>query len=382
MLCQKDKFSLSKEQIYLNGAYMSPMLKSVEKVGIEGLRLKCNPFDIKISHFYDDLFKLKKAYTQLLGFDDFENVAIIPSVSYGMANAARAIKLEKGKQKIILVGEQFPSNYYTWHTYANENNLQLQIVNKPMSGLGADWNNELLAKINSDTLLISMPNVHWADGTVFNLNAISEKAKYFGAKLVIDGTQSFGAFPFDNREINADIVIAASYKWLLGPYSIGFAYYNDELCQGKPIEESWINRDKSEDFKNLVNYQSQYKSGASRYQMGEAPNFINVPMALKATEQLIEWQPKQVQSYCRNITADCIDKLSNAGYVIDNEGVAHHLFGVRCPNYIDLDHVKYILDNEQIIVSYRGQSIRIAPNVYNSMEDVKKLTSVLSSIAG
>ena len=86
-----------------------------------------------------------------------------------------------------------------------------------------------------------------------------------------------GALPFSVKEIKSDAVICAGYKWLLGPYSLGLAFYNEKFDDGSPIEEDWVNRFESENFQNLVNYQDWYKPKAGKYNVSESSNFIPVP---------------------------------------------------------------------------------------------------------
>ncbi len=50
---QKHLFQLDEDVNYLNCAYMSPLLKSVEEAGIEGIIRKRNPFFIKPIHFFE-----------------------------------------------------------------------------------------------------------------------------------------------------------------------------------------------------------------------------------------------------------------------------------------------------------------------------------------
>ena len=124
------------------------------------------------------------------------------------------------------------------------------------------------------------------DGTLFDLKSIREKTNEHHALLIIDGTQSVGAFPFSIEETQPDALICATYKWLLGPYSLGFAYFGSYFDNGSPIEESWLNRKNSEDFSELTNYNDDYKDGANRYCMGESANFTSVPMATKLSNKL------------------------------------------------------------------------------------------------
>ena len=72
----------------------------------------------------------------------------------------------------------------------------------------------------------------------------------------------------------------------MGPYGSGLAYYGKYFDQGKPIEESWINRKGSDDFSNLINYQEEYAKYAKRYSVGQQSNFINVEMLNEGIKQL------------------------------------------------------------------------------------------------
>lgn len=378
---QKD-FSLPKSITYLNGAYMSPMLKSVEKAGVEALRKKRNPTLITPEDFFTESEKLRVAYAKLINVKDSKRIAIIPSVSYGIANVTRNVHIERG-QHILVAAEQFPSNFYPWEMLCRENGATVKIVSPPNSRVdrGKHWNERLLEAIDINTKVVALGNIHWADGTRFDLVAIRKRTDEVGALLVIDGTQSVGALPFDVEKVQCDALICAGYKWLLGPYSIGLAYYGDYFDKGKPIEENWINRERSEDFSGLVNYQQNYQPGALRYEVGEHSNFILVPMLLKAIEQLNAWTPESIQEYCRSITRKAIEELVDKGFWIEDETYrASHLFGIRLPLELQMQQVKEALLKKKIYVSYRGDAIRIAANVYNTKDDLKKLVSVISTL--
>lgn len=378
---QKD-FSLPKSVTYLNGAYMSPMLKSVEKVGVEAVRKKRNPVLISPEDFFTDSEKLRIEYAKLINVQDSKRIVIIPSVSYGMANVTSNVQIERG-QHVLVATEQFPSNYYPWEMLCRENGAEIKAVAPPTSRVdrGKLWNERLLEAINKNTKVVALGNVHWADGTRFDLSAIRKRTREVGALLVIDGTQSIGALPFDVDKIQPDALVCGGYKWLLGPYSIGLAYYGEYFDNGKPLEENWINREHSENFAGLVNYQQNYQPGALRYEVGEHSNFILVPMLLKAIEQLNAWTPENIQEYCRSITKKSVDELIDKGFWIEDDAYrAAHLFGVRLPLELQLQQVKEVLLKRKIYVSYRGDAIRVAANVYNTKDDLKKLVSALSSL--
>lgn len=382
LTCKHSKFTLPRGVTFLNCAYLSPLMKSVEKVGIRALRQKRNPTAIKPVDFFTDSEKLRVEYAKLINVSDPKRIAIVPSVSYGMANVAANLKISRG-QHVLVAAEQFPSNYYTWQRACDDAGAEVKVIAPPdtLVNRGKLWNERILEAINNNTRAVALGNLHWADGTRFDLEAIRKRTTDVGALLIIDGTQSVGALPFDVSKIKPDALICCGYKWLMGPYSIGLAYYGEYFNDGRPIEENWINRLNSEDFSALVIYQSAYQPGALRYEVGEHSNFIHVPMMLRAVEQLNRWGIANIQEYCQSLTRPAVEKLREKGFWIEDEQYrSGHLLGVRLPEGLSMDKVRDTFTKNKIFVSIRGNAIRVAPNVYNDENDLRKLVKTLTKI--
>lgn len=371
---QRHLFNLPEDTTYLNCAYMSPMLTSVAVKGVQAIYGKEDPTTIKPEDFFNNTRQLREEFAKLIEVSNPNQCAIVPSVSYGMATVANNLRAGKG-DNIIIADEQFPSNVYTWYNMAKERGIELKVVTPPSGeNRGKRWNEKLLEAIDSDTKMVAIGHVHWADGTKYDLKAIRQRTREVGAILVIDGTQSIGALPFSVREFQPDAVIVAGYKWMMGPYSSGVAYYGDYFEGGQPIENNWMNRLKSEDFANLVNYQNEYQPGSIRYEVGESANFILTPMLTEAIRQINTWGPANIQSYCNDLTHQYLDELREMGYQVETEAYrSSHLFGVRLPEGVPMKAIKAHFTEQKVFVSYRGSSIRIAPNVYNNTEDMEAM---------
>ncbi|MEX2344653.1 MAG: aminotransferase class V-fold PLP-dependent enzyme [Balneolaceae bacterium] len=383
MNCKKSDFLLDKTAAYLNCAYMSPQLKKVEEAGIKGIQRKRNPFRIPPEQFFGETDELREEFSRLINAEEPKRIAVVPAVSYGMANVANNLPISAGDQ-ILVAGEQFPSNVYPWRSLAKRKGAEVVTVSPPadQKNRGKTWNERILEAITSKTKLVALGNIHWADGTLFDLKSIRTRTRETGAWLAVDGTQSVGALPFDVQEIQPDILVCAGYKWLMGPYSIGLAWYGPALDEGNPIEENWINRYESENFAALVNYNDNYQPGALRYEVGEHSNFILVPMMLAAVKQLNEWGVENIQNYCRNLIAGSVANLREKGFIIEDEKHrSSHLFGVRLAKHHNMTAIKAALDTQNIIVSYRGDSIRVSPNVYNNRQEIESFARILISSA-
>ena len=355
---------------------MSPQLKSVTGVGIASVQRKARPYEVAVADFFAGPETIRKEFSRLINNRQPDRIALIPSVSYGMANVTNNVNLQN--KEVVVAGEQFPSNIYPWMSATARQGGKLVTVAPPEGeSRGARWNQLLLEAINTNTALVAISHVHWADGTRFDLQAIRARTKDVGALLIVDGTQSVGAYPFDLAEFQPDALICAGYKWLLGPYGLGVAYYGDYFMEGQPVEENWINRLHSEDFAGLVEYEEAYQPGALRFAMGEQSSFVLVPMLAEALRQLNEWNPARIQEYTQNITKGPIGQLQAAGFWVEDENWrASHLFGIR-HEAMPIEQIKAALAKKNIFVSYRGSAIRVSPYVHNTVADMQALADVL-----
>ena len=356
---------------------MSPMLKKVEKAGIAGIKQKRKPYQIVPNDFFQNVTLTKKCFSSIIDCDNHERIAIIPAASYGIANVVNNIKLNPGEE-IILVDEQFPSNVYPWLAYANNKNINVVFVKRPnsLNGCGKKWNEKILKSINNKTKVVAIGHVHWADGTLFDLLSIRKKTKKVGALFIIDGTQSIGALPFSIKKFKPDALICAGYKWLMGPYGIGLAYYGPYFDKGDPIEDNWINRKGSENFSGLVEYNNEYGVFSKKYNVGQQSNFILIPMLLEGLKQITRWGVNNIQDYCKNLIGEEIKKIDKKKYWVEEESYrSNHLFGT-VPVEKDNKLLKKFKE-KKISISIRGNKIRISPNVYNSKSEIKKLFECL-----
>lgn len=359
---------------------MSPMLQSVEAAGVQGMLRKRAPNRISAQDFYTDTERLRALFAQLVYAHSADQVSIIPAVSYGMAIVAQNLKVEKG-QNIVLVGAQFPSNVYPWTTLAKEKGLNLKVVEMPVGAenRGRIWNERILEAIDERTALVAIGHIHWANGTIFDIKKIGQKAHQHGGLIVVDGTQSVGALPIDVQDMQLDALICAGYKWLMGPYASAYAWFGAAFLNGKPLEENWINRLDSENFARLVDYQPEYQAGARRFDVGQRSNFIQIPMGIMALQQLLDWTPEAIQVYCQSLLETAIPIWQKHGYSLDRpESRAAHLFGIQLPARVKPELLQEKLKAKNIFISLRGDFVRVAPNVYNDVADITALTEVLT----
>jgi selenocysteine lyase/cysteine desulfurase len=281
---QRDLFEIPEGISYLNCAYMGPQLRGAREIGERAVSRKSRPWELTPEDFFAEAEEARELFARLVG-GDADGVAIVPSVSYGMAVASNNVAVGEG-EKILVLEYQFPSNVYPWRELAVERKAEIVTVPRPADH---DWTTAVLDALDESVAVVTLPNCHWTDGSLVDLVRVGKRAKEVGAALVVDAIQSLGALPFDIAEVRPDFLVAGAYKWLLGPYGVGFMHVGEKYREGNPVEHNWINRRDSEVFARVAEYRDEFAPGARRYDVGERSNFVLLPMANEALRQILAW---------------------------------------------------------------------------------------------
>jgi selenocysteine lyase/cysteine desulfurase len=216
---------------------------------------------------------------------------------------------------------------------------------------------------------------------VVDLVRVGAAARRHDAALVVDASQSIGAYPFDVAEIRPDFLVTVGYKWLLGPYGLGYLYVADRWhAQGVPLEESWLNRAGGENFAGLVDYTEEYQPGAQRFNLGESAQFYLLPMALAALTQIAQWTPARIQQQLSEWTRELSSRAAAIGLdSLAREQRVGHMVGLTSrgalpPGLIDA------LASRHVYVGARGNNIRVSPHLHSTAADLERLVAALQEL--
>ncbi len=370
--CQRDLFDIPDDVAWLNCAYMSPLMKSAVEAGEAGIRRKAHPWTVAPADFFPGPEEARALFARLINASADE-IAIVPSVSYGIATAARNLDAPAGS-RILLLDEQFPSNVYAWRELATRTGARIDTVPRPADD---DWTAAILERVGEDLSIAALPNNHWTDGGLIDLERVGAALREAGAALVLDVTQSLGALPLDVRRIRPDFLVCGTYKWLLGPYSLGFLYVDPEHHGGEPLEHNWIARAGSEDFTGLVNYRDDFQPGARRFDVGELSNFVLMPQANAAMRQILDWGVENIQATLTARNEAIAARARGMGIDSVSQGLrAGHFLGLRFAGGVP-EGLGARLAQENIHVSVRGASMRVTPHLYNNDRDVERFLDAL-----
>jgi len=380
LACQRELFDIPAEVVYLNCATMGPQLRAAVEAGHAAVRAGAAPWRLTSADWFADSERLRSLAARVIGTDT-DSVALVPSVSYGIAVAAANVRVERG-QTIVVLDQQFPSNVYAWRELARARGAEIRTVRR---GLTEGWTAPLLEAIEPRTALVAVPNCHWSDGGRVDLERVAERARAVGAALVIDASQSLGVCPLDLAAVQPDFVVSVGYKWLLGPYSLCYLYAAPRWQrEGRPIEQPWINRAGAENFSTLADYRDEFRPGARRFDMGQCSQFSTVPIAIAALEQMLAWGAERIARTLTPLTQLAARRAGELGGVVLAEPYrVGHLLGVRLEGLSAAaahGGIGSALAREGVYVSVRGDYVRIAPHVYSEAADIERLFSALRKL--
>lgn len=302
-----------------------------------------------------------------LGADD---LALVPSASYGMALARGLVRLKPGDQ-VLLLDTEHPASVLPWYAACHDAGATVHAVSTSVP----DLTEAILTHLNPAVRVVNIPHVHWIDGRPIDLDAVAGRAREFGALLIVDATQSVGGRPFDIPASRPDAVTFSGYKWLFGPIGVAYFYLAPPLRALAPFEHSWISyagKDVSMfDGHGAIQRPPQPLDGMQRFAASGLHNPLTLRMALAGATLVREIGPARILEHNAAIVSRLQREFPDQ---IPGTATPCHFTGVRLP---DPRRVAQLLAARSIHVSARGRFLRISPNVWNDEPDLETLISEL-----
>lgn len=215
---QRHLFDMPREVSYLNAAAWSPLpLVSVE-AGQMGAARKARPWAMADDFQETQFERARKAAAAMINANA-EDIALIPSVGYGVSTAAKVLDLPAGS-RIVVLDRDHTSPVLEWMSRQEAAGYEIDSVARGEDG---DWTAALLEELaepgKKPAALVSISSVHWSDGGLIDLAKVKEALRGHGGMLLVDATHGAGVMAMDVAELDPDFVIYPTYKWLLGAVS-------------------------------------------------------------------------------------------------------------------------------------------------------------------
>jgi len=378
---QRDLFDMPREVTYLNAASWSPLPRATQEAGRAAVARKGQPWKLDPSLAQRQHDRARAAAARLINADPAD-IALISSVGYGVATAAKILTIPAGSRVLVLENDH-SSPVLEWMTRAPSQGFTVEVVPQPAAG---DWTAAVLQAIERKGVpplaLASISSVHWSDGGMIDLGAVAAAVRRQGAALLIDATHHAGVLKTDVRSFDPDFLIFPTYKWVLGPYGRAFIYIAKRRQEGVPLEQTSYSRRSISSESTPYVKDMAYAAGARRFDMGERDHFVSMEMASIGMEMMAEWGQEAVTGRLRHLTQRLADGLRNSGARMHDARVrAPHILSLGFPSGSVPEGLIERLAAEQIYVAPRLGRIRISPHVYNDEADVDRFIEAFHRLA-
>ena len=374
---QREHFEMPREICYLNAASYSPLPRRTLEAGRAAVGRKGQPWTLPASFAGEQHQRTRAAAARLINADAGD-VALISSVGYGVATAAKLLTILRGARVLVLENDH-SSPVLEWHARSETQGFTVETVHQPED---SDWTSAVLAAIERpgapSLALASISSVHWSDGGLIDVEKVGAALRKEGAMFLIDATHHVGVLAMDVKKLDPDFLIFPTYKWVLGPYGRAFMYVARRHQDGIPLEQTAPGRRNVNAENNVYFADTSYLPDARRFDMGERDHFISLEMAAIGMEMMAEWGSLAVVHRLQMLTQRIADHLQNSGVrVPEAKFRAPHILSLGFPGGMPTGLVQG-LAGEDIYVAPRLGRMRISPHVYNDEADIDRFVAALT----
>jgi cysteine desulfurase / selenocysteine lyase len=276
----------------------------------------------------------------------------------------------EGRGEVITMQDEFPSSTYPWI----HKGFKLNFV-KPVDGV---YRIEDIEKaITPETRIMVSSYVQYNSGFRQDLKALSDLCKRRNLIFVVNATQGMGSMPIDVREIDADFLVFTCLKWTLAGYGIGGLYINKKWFGQINFPAAGWRSDINPE--HMDNQHPNLKTDASETEVG-CPHFPCIFALGGALDLLSNIGQHTVFNRIMELNGYLEKRLNEKNLKIASIINKNYRSGITV---IRIDNAKEIvqkLHEKKIIVSARGEGIRISVHIFNNFEDIDKLISSLTEI--
>jgi len=322
-------------------------------------------------HLFEDQVALARTrFAALIGARPDE-VAVVPNASVGVYQVASTLDWAR-RQKVVSTEAEFPSLSHVWLAQRPGGAEIVHVPERAGDVLAADY----LSTVDDRTAVVSVPLVTYQHGARLPVAEIAAAAHAVGARVLVDAYQAAGVLPVDVTALGCDYLVAGTLKYLLGLPGLAFLYVRDGLVDDLPPRlTGWFGRVDPFAFDPL---RLDFPSGARRFETGT---------------------PAVPACYAANAGLGLIGELDLAtvrrhvGDLVDSAAAALVERGERVSTPADRGAHVALVDRDprgmadwlaarRIVVSPRGNTVRLSFHYYNNADDVAAVCAAIADYRG
>jgi selenocysteine lyase/cysteine desulfurase len=363
-------FPITKDYVYLNCAAVAPLPWTTVKEVNSALQDVMYNGSVNFMQWMGNKKRARDLAAELLNVKA-ENIAFMRNTSDGLSSLANGISWQRG-DNIVSFEREFPSNFYPWRRIRDEQGIELRLCPEREGRIDLD---EFISLIDSNTKAVAISAVQYGSGYSADLRRIGQAARQHDALFIVDIIQAFGAKTFDLEYVDA--AAGSSHKWLCAPEGCGILYLSDRAREViKPTLVGWTS---IEGWESFSGGEAHWYNNALAWETGTGPNALFYGLA-NSLEMFRSAGIENIEKHLAQLTDHLCDSLQGKNYEIVSSRAPDERSQIVCLNHrggLSANEIYHNLEEKKIIVSAREGRVRIAPHLFNNLEDIDRLVEAL-----
>lgn len=364
----RKQFPVTDKLAYLNSAAAGPVSRKSAAAASGYYEKMMSDGDMHWNRWLADREAIRKKIARFINAEP-EEIAFTTNTSSGMNVIVDALE-DRGE--VISSELEFPVTTLPW--------MHRRIPTHLLPARAGEVRVEDVRQaMTQKTGVIALSHVQFSNGFRLDPEAVGTiKGRHV---LVINASQSAGAFDLDVKRMKIDALCATGHKWMLAGYGSGFVYLSHELLgQTLPRSIGWLSVEQPFEMRN--NESRLRHDAAARVELG-CPHFAGIFSLGAAVDLMTECGLPNIQARVLELNRSLTSSLTANGWQVltpirnDNVRSGETLVEVNKPG-----EVARHLFRRGIIVTEKPQGIRVATHFFNNEEDLERLIAALSETRG
>jgi selenocysteine lyase/cysteine desulfurase len=360
------EFPATEKVAYLNSAAAGPVSRAACTAAADYYETMMRDGDVHWMRWLAEREAVRSRLASLINAEPDE-IAFTTNTSSGMIAIIDALE---GRGSVISCDLEFPVTTIPWM----QRGIEVTFVSPVAGELRGE---DIAHAMTAATGVIAVSHVQFSNGFRMDLERLgSIKAEH---ALVVNASQSVGAFEIDVKRLRIDALCATGHKWMCAGYGSGFVYLSRALQQrSRPRSISWLSVEEPFEMRNREIRLRQ--DAAARVELG-CPHFAGMFALGASTQMILEVGPAAIQTRVLTLNQLLTDRLTEIGWQVlsplTNVGArsAETLVAAERPK-----RVVSQLMQRSVIVTEKPEGFRVATHFFNNEEDIDRLIAALKEL--
>jgi cysteine desulfurase/selenocysteine lyase len=364
--------------VWLNCAHQGPLPHPARDAVLDAVAAKTAPATMTDEAFIDVPARLRGALAGLIGANE-DDVLLANSTSYTLNVVAQGLSWRAGDEVVCVDGD-FPATVLPWRTLEDKG-VRVSLIGDGDARIDADT---VAAAIGPRTRVVCLSWVFSFFGHAVDIASIARATRERDVWCVINASQAVGARPLNVTSLDIDALACCGFKWLCGPYATGFGWLRPELrAQLDYPQPHWLRAQSARGLNRVLDYTLSDNVTATAFDVFCNANFFNYAPLAAAVKMLGDIGIERIAAHDQQLIDELIESLDRSKYELLSPASGEQRSTLVYLSHQDPaanERIAEGLRQRRISIAQREGRLRVAPHLYNSSNDITRLTEALSEL--